>query len=85
MVRSRKQDILLETNRICRMRDDVVLRADIYRPSEIGNYPVLICRTPYDKSNPRYVSMASSLARRGYIAVVQDIRGRWKSGVSGSL
>lgn len=61
------------------MRDDTILRADIYRPSVLGTYPVLLCRTPYDKSNARYVNMASSLARRGYIAVIQDIRGRWKS------
>jgi putative CocE/NonD family hydrolase len=60
----------------CRLRDGTVLRADVYRPSGAGRFPVLLCRTPYDKQHPRYVRIARELAQRGYIAVVQDIRGR---------
>jgi putative CocE/NonD family hydrolase len=60
----------------CRLRDGTVLRADVYRPSGTGRNPVLLCRTPYDKRHPRYVAIAAELARRGYVAVVQDIRGR---------
>lgn len=60
----------------CRLRDGTVLRADIYRPVGAGSVPVLLCRTPYDKQHPRYVKVASALAERGYVAVVQDIRGR---------
>lgn len=69
-----------ETDVTCIVRDGTVLRADVYRPSKSGLYPVLLCRTPYDKSHLRYEYMASELARRGYIAVVQDIRGRSSSG-----
>lgn len=73
-------DIEIERNESCVVRDGTVLRADVYRPTAAGRYPALLCRTPYDKSHPRYVAIATSLARRGYIAVVQDIRGRDASG-----
>lgn len=58
------------------MRDGTVLRADIYRPHAPGRFPSLLCRTPYGKSHPRYVRIATALATTGYVAVVQDIRGR---------
>lgn len=61
------------------MRDGTILRADVYRPQGAGPWPVLLCRTCYDKSHARYHYMASSLAGHGYIAVVQDIRGRCAS------
>ena len=64
----------------CRLRDGIVLRADIYRPAGPGRFPVLLCRTPYDKRHARYVNIAAVLAERGYVAVVQDIRGRGASG-----
>ena len=58
------------------MRDGTTLRADVYTPEGPGRFPALLCRTPYDKTHPRYVRIAEALARSGYIAVVQDIRGR---------
>ena len=66
------------------MRDGTVLRGDVYRPSGTGPWPVLVCRTPYGKrgetfGTARYVSTATGLARRGYIVVVQDVRGRYAS------
>ena len=69
----------IKKNTECRLRDGVLLRADVYCPSGKGRHPVLICRTPYDKSHPRYVRIASEIATMGYIAVVQDIRGRCES------
>ncbi|WP_306118045.1 MULTISPECIES: CocE/NonD family hydrolase [unclassified Roseitalea] len=60
----------------CPLRDGVVLRADVYRPADRGKYPVLLCRTPYDKKRAEYRAIAACLAERGYVAVVQDIRGR---------
>ena len=59
------------------MRDGTVLRADVYRPSRPGPYPVLLYRTPYDKRSGNRV--ARTLASRGYLVVVQDIRGRYSS------
>jgi uncharacterized protein len=58
------------------MRDAVVLRADIYRPSAEGKYPVLLQRTPYDKRNFGFGLMG---AQRGYVVIIQDVRGRYAS------
>ncbi len=63
-----------------RMRDGVILYADIYRPAPEGKYPVLVSRTPY--STERYPSAYDSAvfyARRGYVYVYQDVRGRHES------
>lgn len=60
----------------CQMQDGTILRADVYRPEGTNAAPVLLCRTCYNKSHPRYHYMATELARRGYVTVVQDIRGR---------
>lgn len=59
------------------MRDGVKLRADIYRPKADGKFPVLLTRTPYDKNNE--FDFGLEAAARGYIVVVQDVRGRYAS------
>src|SRR4051794_35878120 len=50
------------------MRDGVVLRADVYRPTEGGPWPVLVERTPYGKHGLH----PEALVRAGYIVVCQD-------------
>jgi putative CocE/NonD family hydrolase len=60
------------------MRDGTVLRADVYRPEGPGRWPVLLRRTPYDKSrltmgDPYY------LASQGFVVAIQDVRGRYAS------
>jgi uncharacterized protein len=60
-----------------KMRDGTTLRADIYRPKTDGDFPVLLQRTPYDKRSE--VSFGLKAAARGYIVVVQDVRGRYSS------
>ncbi len=60
-----------------KMRDGTILRADIYRPVAEGNFPVLLQRTPYNKAAES--SFAARAASRGYIVVVQDVRGRYTS------
>ena len=67
--------VRLERNVAAAMRDGATLKADIYRPDAQGQFPVLLARTPYGKAN----SDSSGMARRGYIAVVQDVRGRGES------
>lgn len=66
----------------CTLRDGVTLYADVYRPPEPGPHPVLLMRTPYDKtvgeSNAGY-SHPSWFARHGYVVVIQDCRGRYRS------
>ena len=59
------------------MRDGVTLRADVYRPDVPGRFPVLLQRTPYDKN---YVTeFGLKAAARGYVVVVEDVRGRFSS------
>ncbi|MFZ0959319.1 MAG: CocE/NonD family hydrolase [Terriglobia bacterium] len=60
-----------------KMRDGVVLRADIYRPKVEGKFPVLLTRTPYDKRSQ--IEFGLMAAARGYVVVVQDVRGRYAS------
>ena len=58
-------------------RDGVTLKADIYRPAAKGKYPTLLQRTPYNKDNA--AEFARKAASRGYLVVVQDVRGRYTS------
>jgi uncharacterized protein len=64
-----------------RMRDGIVLRADVFRPALSGEYPVVIMRTPYNKlSSLDYgPSVMRNLARRGYVGIIQDVRGKYAS------
>lgn len=63
------------------MRDGVVLTADVYRPAGEGPWPVIVARTPYGKTDHYELQFLEPLlaARRGFIAVVQDVRGRFAS------
>ncbi|GGF14850.1 CocE/NonD family hydrolase [Subtercola lobariae] len=62
------------------LRDGTILRADVYRPADGNDHPVLVQRTPYGK-NYFYDSQfdVRVAARRGYIVVIQDTRGRFAS------
>lgn len=75
--------IIFEPNVEAVMRDGVVLRADVWRPDKPGRFPVLLTRTPYDKSHPR-LTWTSSLdprhvVARDYVMIYQDTRGRFTS------
>ncbi len=61
------------------MRDGTILRADLYRPAGSGPYPVLVCRTPYDKRDESVARVGRHLAAHGYQCIIQDIRGRYAS------
>src|SRR5215207_11277098 len=64
------------------MRDGTVLRADVYRPTAAGPWPVLLTRLPYGKHLPGLIRMTIDplgMARGGYIVAVQDTRGRFSS------
>jgi len=64
-----------------RMRDGVELRANVYSPASGGPYPVLLTRLPYGKDFPLGTAVLDPVqaVRRGYIVVVQDVRGRFAS------
>ena len=64
------------------MRDGVRLAADLYLPARggepvEGRFPAIMERTPYDKTNK--FGEGRYFARRGYVAVMQDVRGRFQS------
>ncbi|HZO81278.1 MAG TPA: CocE/NonD family hydrolase [Candidatus Binataceae bacterium] len=64
------------------MRDGCVLKADLYRPDGPEKLPVLLNRTPYDKSFPPITLNTLDVmraARAGYNVVVQDCRGLFAS------
>jgi uncharacterized protein len=60
------------------MRDGVELSADIYSPSTSGRFPVIVVRNPYTKS-AQWAQRGRWWAERGYVFVVQDVRGRGDS------
>lgn len=63
------------------MRDGIKLSADLYIPDAEGKYPVILVRTMYGKrtANQKYSLIASVFASQGYVAVVQDVRGKFDS------
>ena len=76
-------DLVVEKNVMVPMRDGVELATDVYRPAAAGAYPVLINRLPYDKDLPALASYSFDVlrgARSGHAVVVQDTRGRYRSG-----
>ena len=60
-------------------RDGVKLYADIYRPKADGKFPVILMRTPYDKSVGWAAAPAYQVATHGYVVILQDVRGRYTS------
>lgn len=66
---------------IVRARDGVRLATDVYLPEGPGPFPTVLTRLPYGKTEA-YCSMpvvADFWNRRGYAAVIQDVRGKWGS------
>jgi putative CocE/NonD family hydrolase len=76
-VAAERYALTIERGVVVKMRDGVVLRADIYRPSAEGKFPVLLQRTPYDKRGS--VDFGPRAAARGYVVIIQDVRGRYTS------
>ncbi len=71
-----ERDLMIPT------RDGKRMATDIFRPARsgvpaAGRFPVLLNRTPYDKTELH--SQAVFFAERGYVVAVQDARGRYKS------
>ena len=66
-----------------RMRDGVILRADVYRPAGRDAAPTLLTRTPYGKATPSELGWSAldpvRAARTGFMVVIQDTRGRFAS------
>ncbi|MBI1783902.1 CocE/NonD family hydrolase [Candidatus Sumerlaeota bacterium] len=59
------------------MRDGVKLATTVYAPAGEGKWPVILMRTPYNKEMGK--GMSKGVNEKGYVLVVQDCRGRFKS------
>jgi len=70
-------EVTVERGVAMKTRDGVTLRADVYRPKAEGRFPVLLQRTPYDKRSS--ADFAFKAATHGFVAIVQDVRGRYTS------
>ena len=71
--------VTAEKNLAMHTRDGITLYADVYRPDAPGKFPVVVMRTPYDKSQQLALNEKDFFPPRGYVLVVQDTRGRFSS------
>lgn len=74
--------IIFEKNIEIPMRDGCALRGDLFRPDTPEKLPVIINRTPYNKSMPMVFAMTIDCIRAasaGYNVLIQDCRGRFAS------
>ena len=83
MARTQSRKVRIDFDQRVPMRDGVTLSADIYRPDdgadEPERYPVVVSRTPYVKANAAAVEAGKYYAERGFVYVLQDVRGRGDS------
>ncbi|MYC29553.1 MAG: CocE/NonD family hydrolase [Chloroflexi bacterium] len=83
VIRRKSNNHIIE-NVMIPTRDGVSLSTDIHRPQTDGNLveeplPVLLQRTPYNKSAPVRLEEATFFTNSGYVTVMQDCRGRYDS------
>jgi uncharacterized protein len=81
-VRAQPVEIGVTHDVMITMRDGVRLAADIFRPTSggtpvAGKFPTILERTPYNKSER--APFPSYFVPRGYVVIVQDVRGRFAS------
>ena len=78
-------DVIVMKNVTVPMRDGTRLAADVYRPAHDGNplptpLPALLERTPYSKDHADRVELNGLwFGERGYVVVIMDVRGRYRS------
>ena len=78
--------VVIAKNVMVPMRDGVRLATDVYRPAidgepAAGAFPTILGRTSYDKNTPAMwvEPVAEFFVPRGYVVVLQDLRGRHAS------
>lgn len=59
------------------MRDGVKLATDVYRDENVKQAPVILMRTPYDRTKQK--ALGERWAKAGYVFVAQDCRGTRES------
>ena len=83
VIRRKSNNHIIE-NVMVPARDGTNLATDIHRPLYDGKpveepLPVLLQRTPYDKSSAARLEEAAFFTSNGYVTVMQDCRGRYES------
>jgi hypothetical protein len=86
-------EMTVERDAMVPARDGVGLATDVYRPPGSGPFPVILERTPYDKTAPSRSERTAAIAEprsreavaryfgaHGYAVAYQDCRGRYRSG-----
>ena len=63
-------ELRVETARVP-MRDGVKLATDVYRDDAFGPAPVVLMRTPYDRTKQK--ANAERYVAAGYVVVMQDL------------
>ena len=73
--------IAVDMDVAARMRDGTTLRANVYRPDGDGPWPTLLTRLPYGKDDLGVLTVLDPVqaARKGFMVVIQDCRGRFAS------
>lgn len=74
--------VILERGVPVPLRDGTILMADVYRPDDDAQHPVLMQRLPYDRTLGLLAWLSADptkLAQAGYAVVFQDVRGRFGS------
>ena len=59
------------------MRDGIRLATDVYRDDTLPKAPVILMRTPYDRTKQK--GLGERWAKAGYIFIAQDCRGKFGS------
>jgi putative CocE/NonD family hydrolase len=75
-------EVIVQKNVTITVRDGTKLAADVYLPAKGGDaldgkFPTILARTPYNKDGTK--ADAEWFASRGYVAVMNDVRGRYAS------
>src|SRR5262245_55475664 len=75
-------EVVVQKNIMIRVRDGINLAVDVYHPANDGvlldgKFPTILARTPYNKDGTK--ADAEWFAARGYVAVMNDVRGRYES------
>lgn len=74
-------DFQWEVGHSLELQDGTTLVSDVYRPVSEGCFPVLLMRQPYGRDIASTVVYAhpTYFVRKGFIVVIQDVRGRGDS------
>jgi putative CocE/NonD family hydrolase len=59
------------------IKDSITLATNVYKPKGAGTWPVILIRTPYNKDQNQADGIY--FASKGYVVVIQDVRGKYKS------